>query len=164
VFGPSGYPATTVAEKVWGERAPDDGADSSDRRPALASDTRPTELTSSGGSFYNNTDFEGQFISQYAAHQDDSFSPSPLQAGTLGIESPTGETSPVQDLSTKPFMSMYTSSTLTAAEARLSLIHKTTGMSVDNSTRPNEIMDDKLNTVHTLSEDPYATSGAAIEG
>ncbi|GJJ69969.1 uncharacterized protein EMPS_02318 [Entomortierella parvispora] len=164
-FGPSGYPATTVAEKVWGERAADDGTSSSDRRPALATDTRPTELTTSGSSFYNNPEFEAQLISQYVLRQEDVASPPSAQAGTLGFESPTGETSPVKDMSTKPYgVSMYTSPNLTAAEARLSLIHQTTGMSVDSSTRPNEIMDDKVNTVHTLSDGQYAASGAAIEG
>lgn len=41
-------------------------------------------------------------------------------------------------------------SSAAASQVRLSLIHQSTGMAVDNSTRPNEIMDENtVNTVHT---------------
>jgi hypothetical protein len=41
-------------------------------------------------------------------------------------------------------------SAISASQVRISLIHQSTGMVVDSSNRPNEIMDDHtMNTVHT---------------
>ncbi|KAF8945785.1 hypothetical protein BGZ47_001985 [Haplosporangium gracile] len=71
----------------------------------------------------------------------------------------SGYTSP-RSLQTQPLVSVngayfpaigYSPDSLAAAsQVRLSLIHQSTGMAVDSSTRPNEIMDENtVNTVHT---------------
>lgn len=49
-----------------------------------------------------------------------------------------------------PTMGYSPNSSAAASQVRLSLIHQSTGMTVDSSTRPNEIMDENtVNTVHT---------------
>ncbi|KAG0218830.1 hypothetical protein BGX33_005785 [Mortierella sp. NVP41] len=52
-----------------------------------------------------------------------------------------------------PTTSYSSDSSAAASQVRLSLIHQSTGMAVDSSTRPNEIMDENtINTVHTAAE------------
>ncbi|KAG0043957.1 hypothetical protein BGZ83_010811 [Gryganskiella cystojenkinii] len=148
-FGPSAKPPTTVAEKVWGERQVIAKVSRPDLASSLAADTRPTELTALEGALADDREYEAQFNSLYTSYKDTSINVS----------------SPVQELSTKPSYgteSLYMSPTLLAAQARLSLIHETTGMSVDPSDRPNIIMDDKVNTVQAVAQgQQFATPGGA---
>ncbi|KAG0326686.1 hypothetical protein BGZ99_009184 [Dissophora globulifera] len=124
-FGPSDFPSVSNVERFWGERSNDD------KQGTVSNDeTRAAQLPRSSQPL-----LEAQLMSHYIIHTDTGL---PLSAASTFVPT-TAYSSSLGSLTSD-----------SATQARLALIHQSTGMTVDGSTRPNEIMGDNgMNTVHT---------------
>ncbi|KAF9108445.1 hypothetical protein BGX27_008341 [Mortierella sp. AM989] len=166
-FGPSDTPATT--EKIWKENG------RSLQSPALPLNTRPTNIMTQ----MQHPHMQAQLVSEYIVYPNPTF---PSLPPSNHVEEPVGYQAPVlanyitaepestdfvspNSAVSSPYTptSAYTptprTGTDTSAQARLTLIRQSTGMVVDSSTRPNEIMDgNNMNTVHTQFQEPHQGS------
>ncbi|KAG0213828.1 hypothetical protein BGX28_003502 [Mortierella sp. GBA30] len=193
-FGPTGNPAMSTAEKIWGERS------------TTSTSIRPAELSPKA-----QKPMDTQLVPPLISCLDNGFTPPPPQHQVEALASPSpgevvyappppsatpnpsspypttpgGYVSPpslptfaatgaghagVTSSSSSAYSpgsnyvptTAYSPPPRSASEARLSLIHQSTGMIVDPSTRPNEIMDvNSMNTVHTQAQGSFVGSYVA---
>ncbi|KAF8952978.1 hypothetical protein BGZ46_003322 [Entomortierella lignicola] len=170
-FGPSedtaAATATSTPEKAWNERS------NSSLAPSLPLGTRPTNTTQT-----QDPQLKALLMSEYTVNSGTGFTPpppshqdivvdladlaiaqapSPVVSNNELVERP-GEQLNLNGSSAFVPTTIYTTpiitTEVTASQTRLELIHQSTGMIVDSSTRPNEIMDNNINTVQAWAHEP----------
>jgi hypothetical protein len=155
-------PGLASVERIWSTQTFEIGgviAHKEDNKPVPFEDTRPTEIVQTippppPENFVVEASGFPSLGSASATSPKATFShvvgtPIP-EAGHISPGTfPTQPLVPVNG-AYFPAMEYSPESSTTASQVRLSLIHQSTGMAVDSSTRPNEIMDENtVNTVHT---------------
>ncbi|KAF9280067.1 hypothetical protein BGZ68_007528 [Mortierella alpina] len=140
-FGPSGQPAMSTAEKIWGERSTPATAPAPTGVPP-----RPRQSM--------------ELVSSYVVHSDNGFTPPPssslvamtnISSSTELAYSPPPPSSAITNLNPSPYPTSP-GVPRSVSEARMSL-------TIDPSNRPSEIMERiGVNTVHTPAQGPYMGS------